>query len=265
MIAEEPHLILRLAVEEADLLAAQRLRYAVFVEELGGDGPMVDHAGRFERDDFDPYFDHLVLIDPRRSVAALDHVIGVYRLLPGDRAAAIGRFYSDGEYDLTRLKQCGRRLLELGRSCVHRDYRGGTAMFHLWNGLAEYVLSRGIEVLFGVASFHGTDIAALRQPLAYLHHFHLAPEEIRVRVLPEHFQTMDLMPRDAVDRRAAMVATPALIKAYLRLGGYVGEGAFVDRAFNTTDVCLLMDTARMSQKHRGFYARKQAGRKEPAA
>jgi putative hemolysin len=263
MIQDEPQFLMRLAVDQADLLAAQRLRYEVFVEELGGDGPLVDHAARLERDEFDPHFDHLVLIDPRRSVAALEHVVGVYRLLPGDRAAALGRFYSDGEYDLTPLRASGRKLLELGRSCVHRDYRGGTAMFHLWNGLADYVLSRGIEVLFGVASFHGTDIEALRMPLAYLHHFHLAPEEIRVRVLPGHFQTMDLVPKGEVDRRTAMVATPALIKAYLRLGGYVGEGAFVDRQFNTTDVCLLMDTERMSQKHRGFYTRKQGGRKEP--
>lgn len=264
MLPDEPQFLLRLAVDEADLLAAQRLRYAVFVEELGGDGPLVDHAGRIERDEFDPHFDHLVLVDPARSTAALDHVVGVYRLLPGDRAAALGRFYSEGEYDLGPLKRSGRRLLELGRSCVHRDYRGGTAMFHLWNGLADYVLSRGIEILFGVASFHGTDLDALRMPLAYLHHFHLAPEEMRVRVLAEHFQTMDLVPKEAVDRRAAMVATPALIKAYLRLGGHVGEGAFVDHAFNTTDVFLLMDTLRMSQKHRGYYTRRRGTRQEPA-
>ncbi len=260
MIADDPHFILRLAQEERDLLAAQRLRYEVFVAELGGDGPMVDHAQRLERDEFDPHYDHLILIDTRRDAAALDHVVGVYRLLPDDRAAALGRYYSEGEYDLTPLKASGRRLVELGRSCVHRDYRGGSAMFHLWNGLAEYVLSRGIEVMFGVASFHGTDVEALRQPLAYLHHNHLAPPSLRVRVRPEHFQTMDLLPADQVDRREAMRLTPALIKAYLRLGGFVGEGAFIDRAFNTTDVCLLMDTAAMSERHRGFYTRKQGQR-----
>ncbi|MCC6305175.1 MAG: GNAT family N-acetyltransferase [Rhodobacteraceae bacterium] len=264
MLTDEPHFILRLAEDEADLLAAQRLRYDVFVAELGGDGPLVDHARRLERDEFDEHFDHLLLIDPGRCAARRNHVVGVYRLLPGERAAAIGRFYSEGEYDLGPLRRSGRRLLELGRSCVHPDYRGGTAMYHLWNGLADYVLGRGIEVLFGVASFHGTDIGALRMPLAYLHHFHLAPEELRVRVLADHFQTMDLVPREEVDRRAALVATPALIKAYLRLGGYVGEGAFVDRAFNTTDVFLLMDTARMSEKHRGYYTRRQGQKREPA-
>ncbi|MDZ4096777.1 MAG: GNAT family N-acyltransferase [Paracoccaceae bacterium] len=257
MHADDPHFVLRLAQDARDLKAAQRLRYRVFVEELGGDGPMIDHAARLEVDDFDPLFDHLLLIDTRRDAAALDDVVGVYRLLPGDRVAPDGRFYSEEEYDLAPLKASGRRLLELGRSCVHPDYRGGTAMFHLWNGLADYVLSRGIEVLFGVASFHGTDVAALAQPLALLHHGYLAPKALRVRARGPNFRAMDLIPADQVDRRAAMLGTPALIKAYLRLGGFVGEGAWIDCAFNTTDVCLVMDTARMSAKHRDFYTRKQ--------
>ena len=181
MQTETRYFDLRLAADEADLLAAQRLRYAVFVEELGGDGDLVDHAGRFERDTFDPHVDHLLLVDTRRDAAALDHVVGVYRLLTSDRAAALGRFYCDGEYDLTPLRASGRRLLELGRSCVHADYRGGTGMFLLWNALADYVLDHGVEVLFGVASFHGTDVQALAQPLAWLHHHHLAPEALRVR------------------------------------------------------------------------------------
>ena len=248
----------RLARDERDILAAERLRYRVFVEELGGDGALVDHANRFERDEFDAVTDHLILTDATRDRAALDHVIGVYRLLRGDRAAEFGRFYCDGEYDLSALRVSGRRLLELGRSCVHPDHRGGAAMFLLWNALAEYVLDHGVEVLFGVASFHGTDIEALKLPLAWLHHHHLAPEALLLRVLPGHFQRMDLLPKDGLDRRAAMLAMPPLIKAYLRLGGFVGEGAFVDRAFNTTDVCLLMDTAAMSEAHKGFYTRKRA-------
>lgn len=256
MIPESSPFRIRLAETEADLLAAQRLRYAVFVEELGGDGPLVDHAGRFERDAFDPVNDHLILVDTRRDAGALDHVVAVYRLFPGERAAAFGRFYCDGEYDLAKLRQSGRRLLELGRSCVHADYRTGSAMFLLWNGLSEYVLERGIEVMFGVASFHGTDIGPLRMPLAWLHHHHLAPEPLRVRVHAAEFQPMDLLPPEALERQAALAAMPALIKAYLRLGGFVGEGAFVDHAFNTTDVMLLMDTAAMSAKHKGFYVRK---------
>jgi putative hemolysin len=259
MSVKDPHFRLRLATTEADLLAAQRLRYRVFVEELGGDGPLVDHVNRFERDAFDPHYDHLVLVDTRRDSAELDHVVGVYRLLPGERAAQLGRFYSEDEYDLAPLRASGRRLLELGRSCVDRDYRGGSALFLLWSGLADYVLTREVDLMFGVASFHGTDINALRLPLAFLHHNHLAPEDCRVRVWPDHFQTMDLMAAEAIDRVAAMAQMPALIRAYLRLGGFVGEGAFIDHGFNTVDVCLLMDTGRMSEKHRGFYTRRADG------
>jgi putative hemolysin len=259
MTPDTAHFQIRLAKGEADLLSAQRLRYAVFVEELGGDGPLVDHAHRFERDAFDPVNDHLILVDTRRDAAALDHVVGVYRLLPSTRAEGFGRYYCDSEYDLTPLRSAGRALLELGRSCVHSDYRGGTAMFLLWNGLADYVLDNGIEVLFGVASFHGTDIEALKVPLSWLHAHHLAPPALRVRAKGPTAQRMDLIPADQLDRRAAMLAMPALIKAYLRLGGFVGEGAFIDHSFNTTDVCLLMDTAMMSAKHKGYYTRRHEG------
>jgi putative hemolysin len=256
MTADATPYALRLAASAEDVTAAQRLRYEVFVAELGGDGPLVDQTNRLERDAFDAHFDHLILVDRRRDPKGLDHVIGAYRVLPGDRRAAAGQFYSETEYDLTPLLQSGRRLLELGRSCVHADHRGGAAMFFLWNGLAEYVLERGIEVLFGVASFHGTDVQALAEPLSWLHHHHLAPPAMRVSARPPHRQAMDLIAPDRLDRKAAMAATPALIKAYLRLGGFVGDGAFVDRAFNTTDVCLVMDTGQMSARHRDFYVRK---------
>ncbi|WP_170751227.1 GNAT family N-acetyltransferase [Ruegeria lacuscaerulensis] len=243
-----PSFTVKLAETEAELRAAQRLRYDVFVRELGGGGEMVDHDAGLEQDRFDPYFDHMLAIDDQTG-----ETVGVYRLLPGERAADLGQFYSEDEYDVSVLKDSGLKLLELGRSCLHPDYRGGTAMYHLWNGLAAYVNARQIEVLFGVASFHGTDVQALEQPLSMLHHNHLAPPDLRVRAQPDVFQPMDLVDVDALDRRAAMVQVPALIKAYLRLGGFVGEGAFIDHAFNTTDVCLILDTARMNERQRRIY------------
>lgn len=253
MTPETSPLEIRLATDPADLLAAQRLRYRVFVEELGGDGALVDHQRRLECDEFDPVVDHLVLIDKRRDPESLDHVVGVYRLLPGDRAATFGRFYCDAEYDLAPLRHSGRSVLELGRSCIDAELRGSPAMFLMWNALADYVLDGDYQILFGVASFHGIDAQALAQPLAWLHHHHLAPESLRPRALPEGFQPMDLIAPEALDRRAAMTAMPPLIKAYLRMGGSIGEGAYLDRPFNTTDVFLMLDTAAMSNKHRKFY------------
>ncbi|MGR3504697.1 MAG: GNAT family N-acetyltransferase [Paracoccaceae bacterium] len=253
MTQTEPHYAVRLARSEADLRAAQRLRYAVFVEELGGGGALVDHTARLEKDRFDPFFDHLLLLDEHRPVG--DRVVGVYRLLRQDQARQAGQFYSEDEFDLTTLTASGRRLLELGRSCLHRDYRGGMGMYHLWHALAGYVEKHRIEIVFGVASFHGVDQQALAAPLSLLHHRHLAPADLRVTARATGAAPMDLIPPEDLDRRAAMLAVPALIKAYLRLGGFVGQGAYVDRAFNTTDVCLVLDVARMNASQRAIYTR----------
>lgn len=244
----------RLAQGADDILAAQRLRYRVFVRELGGGGPGVDHARGIETDDFDSHCEHLLLIDREADGRP---VVGVYRLLDRERAAGAGRFYSEAEYDLDCLKRSGRRLLELGRSCLDRDYRGGAGMMHLWLALSDLVIRRDIGLLFGVASFHGTDICRLAEPLSQLHHGHLAPEDIRPR--SRVHQRMDLVPQDRINRARAMRAVPPLIKAYLRLGGFIGDGAFVDHSFNTTDVCLVLDTARMNERQRALYARGPRG------
>jgi putative hemolysin len=238
----------RLACTPEDLLAAQRLRYDVFVRELGGGGALVDHDAGLERDRFDPFFDHLLLIDTNR-----DAVVGVYRVMSNEKAIEAGGFYSEAEYDLSLLKASGRRLLELGRSCLHADYRGGAGMHRLWSGLARYVTEHQIDVLFGVASFHGTQIDRISGPLSLLHHRHLAHEELRVKALSNSFKNMNLIKESQLDRRSAMMQMPSLIKAYLRLGGCVGEGAYVDHTFNTVDVCLIMDTQQMNARQKRFY------------
>ena len=137
-----PIFTVKIADTAEELQAAQALRYQVFVQELGGSGDLVDHHAGLERDGFDPFGDHMIITD--RSNGA---VVGVYRLLREDQAIKAGRFYSEDEYDLTELRASGRKLLELGRSCLHPEYRGGTAMFHLWSGLADYVARHGIDVL----------------------------------------------------------------------------------------------------------------------
>lgn len=256
MNADDSQFVVRLAADDRDLRAAQRLRYEVFVEEMGGTGPLVDHVARLERDEFDHLCDHLLLIDQSRDANALADVVGVYRLLPGDRLPAGQAFYSDQEFDLSLLLGSDRRLLELGRSCVHPDYRGGSAMMLMWNRLAEYVLDRGIELMFGTASFPGTDIAALEQPLAYLHQHHLAPPALRATARPDHRVEMDRLPLARLDRNAARQAVPALLKGYLRLGGFVGDGAWIDHEFNTVDVLLIMDTTQMSMRHRDYFVRR---------
>ncbi len=256
-VQAQTSLSVRLARDSRDLRAAQHLRYRVFIEEMGGAGPLVDHAERLERDAFDPVFDHLLLIDNARDPDAGEHVVGVYRLLPDSRLSEAGQFYCDDEFDLAPLRRSGRRLLELGRSCIDSAHRGGVGMLQMWQGLAEYVRAREIEILFGAASFRGTDPALWAQPLSWLHQHHLAPKELRVR--PRVPCADHLLPPEALDRRQALMQMPSLIKAYLRLGGVVGEGVYVDPAFHTTDVCIILDTARMSAQARAFAARGAGG------
>ncbi|MFT5631447.1 MAG: putative hemolysin [Gammaproteobacteria bacterium] len=251
MLPANSSFVVRRASTPADLSAAQRLRYTVFVDELGGDGPDVNHETRHECDAYDVHATHLLLEDTARPKD--DCVVGVYRLMTSEQARAAGGFYCAAEFDLSELIGSGRRLLELGRSCLHPNYRGGTAMLHLWAALADFARNLDTEILFGAASFHGTDLTELAEPLSNLADKHLAGGAMTVTAKAPNAVPMTIIPVDQIDRKAAMRATPALIKAYLRLGGVVGQGAYVDHAFNTTDICLILDTAQMNARAAALY------------
>ena len=239
--------ILKLAETEEERAAAQRLRYRVFVEEMGaGAEPGAARAparmGRVRSVVRPPDPDR----PRRRPRDPLDRVVGVYRLMR-DEAAAAGRgFYGASEYDFGPIVASGRRAVELGRSCVAPAHRGGPAMHLLWNGLAEYVLDRGIEILFGVASFPGTDPEPLAEALAYLHHHHLAPPDLRVRARPEHFLDMDRMPRGGGRAGAGAAGDPAADQGLPPARRLRRRGGLRGPSFNTIDVCVVMDTARMT-------------------
>lgn len=250
----------RLAESEDDVLAAQRLRYRVFVEEMGATPSAEEAAERRERDRFDPWCDHLLLIDGESDEPEIERgVVGVYRLLRRGRAKAGIGFYGASEYDLSLLEDYPRETLELGRSCIDARHRGGAGMHLIWAGLGQYVGEHDIAIMFGVASFHGTDPADFAHALSYLHHNHLARPDLRVTARGDSRAEMNLLPPEAVDKAEAMRQMPALIKAYIRLGGCVGDGAWIDHAFNTVDVCLLVDTSRMVERYHKFYSRQRGG------
>lgn len=250
----------RLAESDADVAAAQRLRYRVFVEEMGAAPNSSDAAERRERDRFDPYFEHLLLIDNESDDPEVERgVVGVYRLLRGSRAKQGIGFYGVTEYDLTLLETYPRETLELGRSCVDAQHRGGAGMHLLWAGLGQYIGEHRISILFGVASFHGSDPAPIAQALSYLHYNHLAPPDLRVTARAGSRVEMDILRPDEIDKVEAMRQIPALIKAYIRLGGFIGDGAYIDFDFNTVDVCLLVDAARMADRYHKFYTRQRGG------
>ena len=245
----------RLAENAADIDAAQALRYRVFYETMGAH-PLADMSRlRRDRDPFDEICDHLLVLDHSRGDGA-EAIVGTYRLIRRDAARRCGQFYSAAEYDISRLISYRGEILELGRSCVDPSYRTRPAMSLLWSGIAAYVFHYDIALLFGCASLPGTDPDALAAPLSYLHHHHLAPPRLRPRALEQRYVEMRRLGADAFDPVRALAALPPLIKGYLRLGGFVGEGAVIDEQFNTIDVCVVVKTDLVAEKYSRHYERR---------
>lgn len=247
-------LAVRLAVTPAEIDAAQALRFAVFYDERAAI-PTPEMAIRAR--DFDVYdevADHLLVLDHSRGDGPAA-VVGTYRLIRRDAASRIGRFYTADEFDIGKIVDYPEPVLELGRSCVHRDYRNRATMQLLWRGIAEYVYQKQIALMFGCASLPGTDPALLAQPLSYLYAYHLAPPALRPRALEERYTDMRVVPPEQIDQRAALSTLPPLIKGYLRLGGFVGDGAVIDHQFNTTDVCIVVKTDLVTEKYSRHYER----------
>jgi putative hemolysin len=261
LLATYGALEVRLADSEAEVLAAQRLRYDVFYKEMSAQ-PSPEMA-RVERDfdHFDPICDHMLVID----IAANNAVVGCYRLLRQEIADKHGGFYTASEYDIAPMIKGhppGTRFLELGRSCVLKSYRTGTTMQLLWRGIVVYLTRHRIDLSFGCASLPGTDPAALALPLSYLHHYHLAPEGERVRALPDRYVPMNILPKDDFKQMDGMKSLPPLIKGYVRTGAYIGDGAVVDHQFGTTDVFIYFPVSRVNPRWLEHYRKKLGSAEE---
>lgn len=244
----------RLAQTTAEIHAAQALRYRIFYEEMAAvPSPEMKELGR-DFDPFDEVCDHLLVLDRRRGEGP-EGIVGTYRLIRRPAAAKMGRFYSSAEYDIQKMIDYPGEILELGRSCIARDARNTATMQMLWRGIALYAYHYNIQVMFGCASLPGTEVGQHALALSYLHHHHLAPPEIRVRALPARFVEMNVLEAGSYDPRKAMARVPPLIKGYLRLGGFVGDGAVIDHQFNTTDVFIIVKTELVTEKYIRHYER----------
>ncbi|MBI3196294.1 MAG: GNAT family N-acetyltransferase [Rhodospirillales bacterium] len=244
----------RLAETAAEIDAAQALRYRVFYEEMNARPTPEIAARRRDFDAFDQVCDHLLVLDRRRGDGP-GGIVGTYRLIRRSAAAKIGRFYSSAEYDIQPMIDFPGEVLELGRSCIEKDARNTATMQMLWRGIALYAFHYNIQVMFGCASLPGTDPSQHALPLSYLYHHHLAPPEIRVRALAGRYVKMDTLAPGSYDERKAMARVPPLIKGYLRLGGFVGDGAVIDSEFNTTDVFIIVKTELVTEKYIRHYER----------
>lgn len=252
VLTQTDHITVKLTRDKREIELAQRLRYQVFYEEFAAKPNAQMAVARLDIDDFDDYADHLIVIDHSKN----DQIIGTYRLLREESAKKFGQFYSSDEYDLSPLLNSGLSLLELGRSCVLPDYRTRPVLNLLWQGIADYIADHDIDIMFGCASLHSTDIKSISRPLSYLHHYHLAEEHLRPRALKGCYINMNITPKDEFEAKYAFNDLPPLIKGYLRVGAMVGDGAFIDTQFNTTDVCIVMDTRKVTERYRKHYERK---------
>jgi len=238
----------RLAQSEEDIKAAQQLRYEVFYEECGAQAD--ETMERLKRDisPIDDFCDVLLVIDH-----AYNKVVGTYRFMLREAALEFGEHYTALEFDIHKLVSYPGQIMELSRSCVHKDYRTKPTMQLLWRGIGAYIQLNQVALCFGCASFIGTDSSKYREALAYLYHYHLAPPELRTRALQIHYQEMNLIPKEEVDTKEAIRQLPPLIKGYLRLGGFVGEGAFIDYEFNSIDVCIVVRRETVGERYSQKY------------
>ena len=244
----------RIARDPEEIRAAQALRYRVFFNEMGAIPDDRARATGLDSDAYDAVADHLLVLDHALGEGAAS-VVGTYRLIQREGAEEVGGFYSAAEYDLSVIEAFPGRVLELGRSCVDAAYRGRVAMQLLWRGIAAYIAVGEIDLMFGCASLPGTDPDGLAEVLTYLYGHHLAPPALRMRAVPDRY--VDMRRRDpmTVDTRRATLLLPPLIKGYLRLGGFVGDGAVIDEQFNTTDVAIIVKSDLLTDKYSKHYER----------
>jgi putative hemolysin len=244
----------RLAQTAAEVRQAQKLRYRVFYQE----GSAIPNPGRlFARRDVDSYdaiCDHLLVLDHAAGegqAASRRAVVGTYRLLRQPLAEEYGGFYTSGEFDIGGLiaRHDKLQFLELGRSCVLAPYRTKGTVELLWHGIHNYVLQNRIDVMIGCASLDGTEPNQLALPLSFLHHYAQAPEIWHARALPDRYVEMNRMSKEAIDPKQALKLLPPLVKGYLRLGAYIGDGAVVDHEFGTTDVLIVLPMSAIKERY----------------
>lgn len=238
--------------------AAQALRYTVFYDEMGARPDPVARRLRLDMDRYDDFCDHLIVMD--RALPDADQLVGAYRLLRGSVAKENGGFYSADEYDISPLmNQPVESLLELGRSCVASTHRSKATIQLLWRGIAAYLAEHQLTTLFGCASFHGRDPKAHAEPLSYLRHFHGAEPDRTVRALEERYVKMEMVEKDEIDARRVWKAMPPLIKAYLRLGGVIGDGAVIDDQFGTVDVFVTVEMNKVGERYYAHFDKRTEG------
>lgn len=238
-------MVVKLAETAGEIEQAMRLRYKVFVEEAKN-LRLCNESG-LERDEYDHYCDHLIVKD-----LGMDEVVGTYRLLPGGRTVGIG-FCSETEFDLSGFRTNRWHTLELGRSCVAPDYRGGNALKLLWEGIAQYLSDYPHKYLIGCASLHVKNLGELNQIYSMLKFKGMITDRYAIRPLDTHrIEGLRQVDVECAEKEIFR-RLPPLVKGYQWLGAEIGGDPAYDRVFDTTDFFVLLDTDRVARRYRRHF------------
>ena len=261
--ALRPRLHVRLARDGQDVLTSQQLRYHVFYEEMEAQPDAVALASKLDADRYDAICDHLLVIDKLAGGAfqVFDGaLVGTYRLLRQDIAEKHFGFYAQSEFDIGPLlaRHAGLRFLELGRSCVLKQHRSKPVVELLWQGIWDYVRAHKMDVMLGCASLDGTDPDRHTQALSFLGYNAAPKAEWHVRAITGRHVEMRRLSPGEFNAKRALASLPPLIKGYLRLGCCIGEGAVVDRQFNTIDVLIILPVAQINPRYFAHFGKPDA-------
>ena len=245
----------RLTRTKEERRQVRQLRYTVFVEEEGASATEEQKNLREEYDSYDRFAEYLAVFHNGK-------IVGTYRIINRDAAEKMGGFYTETEFDISKIKKSGANIAEMSRACVAPDYRENALVMRLlWAGLGEYIMRHKIGIVFGVASWVGTNPAASAQAISYLYYNHLSPLRLRATVestklapgVNPKLTRMNILPEVFVDANMARREMTPLVKGYLRINATFGRGVFIDKPFNSYDVFVMLRTKDMDALYRKHF------------
>ena len=236
-VGAAPRYSILVASTPDEVEAAQRLRHLVFADELGA--RLHTTVPGLDADEFDPFCDHLLVREDGSG-----EIVASYRMLPPQRAAKIGRLYSDGEFELSSISPLRDAIVETGRSCVHPDHRSGAVINLMWTGIARYLHLHGYRWLAGCASVPAVD-DVVSSGWEVVRTRHLSPPRLRVSPRIPY----PLGPAPTTDRSRLLAAAPPLLRGYLRLGAWIGGEPAHDADFGVADFFVLLSVDRVDPRY----------------
>ncbi|HQP91748.1 MAG TPA: GNAT family N-acyltransferase [Candidatus Omnitrophota bacterium] len=235
--------LVKLAENRGDIESAQRLRYEVFNLELKC-GKTSDSKG-LDVDSFDEICDHVLIIDKKSG-----RTIGTYRLLLRSKLGSKGSFYSEGEFDLGNIRSIKGEILEMGRSCVHKDFRSSSILLLLWQRILSYVEDHHVNYIIGVPSVYSKESMEINPVYSLMKKSYYSNDRFRVYPLKE-CRVPGLDGSFSLDgqEKKVFLKLPSLIRSYIKIGALVCGEPALDHVFGTADFFMLLEVEKMADSY----------------